>query len=125
MVTRQRSNPTRAPRKATGRKAAPRGAAAKKAAPKSAVPSTKADKTGAPKAKHKLVRDSFTIPKNEYAMLAALKERATQLARPAKKSEILRAGVALLGTLNDAAFLAAVGAVPSLKTGRPGKKNKA
>jgi hypothetical protein len=73
----------------------------------------------AAKPKHKLVRDSFTIPKNEYAVIDALKQRATQLTRPTRKSEILRAGVVLLNALGDDAFLAALNAVPSLKTGRP------
>jgi hypothetical protein len=75
--------------------------------------------------KDKLVRDSFTIPKSEYESLQGLKERATKLASPAKKSELLRAGVALLKALPDKAFLAALGAVPSLKTGRPKGAGKA
>jgi hypothetical protein len=72
-----------------------------------------------PKVKHKLVRDSFTIPKNEYAALADLKQRAARLGHPAKKSEILRAGAAALGAMPDHALLAALRAIPSLKTGRP------
>ncbi len=72
-----------------------------------------------PKPKHKLVRDSFTIPKNEYALLDDLKQRATRLTRPAKKSEILRAGIAALNAMSDKAFMTALGSVPSLKTGRP------
>ena len=72
-------------------------------------------------AKAKLVRDSFTIPKAEYAALNELKQRATRLTQPAKKSEILRAGIALLKSLSDKAFLDALAAVPNLKTGRPKK----
>ena len=75
--------------------------------------------TAAPGVKHKLVRDSFTIPKDEYLVLGGLKERATQLRRPTKKSELLRAGVAALHAMSDRAFLAALAKVPSLKTGRP------
>ena len=71
------------------------------------------------KVKHKLVRDSFTIPKSEYAVLEALKQRATNLARPTKKSELLRAGIGALNAMADKAFLAALTGVPSLKTGRP------
>ncbi len=69
--------------------------------------------------KGKLVRDSFTIPKAEYAVLDALKLRAARLMRPTKKSEVLRAGIAALQAMDDAAFLQAVNGVPSLKTGRP------
>lgn len=72
-----------------------------------------------PKQKQKLIRDSFTIPKDEYLVLDALKQRALGAGRAAKKSEILRAGLAVLDGLSDAALVAALGAVPSLKTGRP------
>jgi hypothetical protein len=75
-------------------------------------------------AKNKLVRDSFTIPKAEYAILNELKQRATSLAQPAKKSEILRAGIELLKRLSDKAFLDALSAVPNLKTGRPRKEGE-
>jgi hypothetical protein len=71
--------------------------------------------------KTKLVRDSFTIPKSEYAVIDALKERAAKAGRPAKKSEVLRAGVKALSVMGDVAFLAALGAVPAIKTGRPAK----
>ena len=72
-----------------------------------------------PKVKHKLVRDSFTIPKAEYEVLEGLKHRAVNLKRPAKKSELLRAGVAALHGMTDKAFLSALNGVTSLKTGRP------
>lgn len=71
--------------------------------------------------KTKLVRDSFTIPKAEYATLNELRQRSTRLAQPAKKSELLRAGIELLKGLSDQAFLAALATVPNLKTGRPKK----
>ena len=73
----------------------------------------------APKVKSKLVRDSFTIPKAEYQVLDLLKLRAVNLKRPTKKSELLRAGIALLHTLSDSAFLGALNKIPSLRTGRP------
>lgn len=67
----------------------------------------------------KLVRDSFTIPKPEYENLADLKRRALALGIATKKSELLRAGIAAMNGMSDRAFVAAVKAVPSLKTGRP------
>lgn len=69
--------------------------------------------------KPKLVRDSFTIPKPEYVVLDELKQRAARLTRPAKKSELLRAGIKILAALSDAAFLTALAQVPAIKTGRP------
>jgi hypothetical protein len=69
--------------------------------------------------KPKLVRDSFTIPKAEFAAIETLKNRAIALGTSVKKSELLRAGLMALQGLNDAAFKAALAAVPTLKTGRP------
>jgi len=69
--------------------------------------------------KPKLVRDSFTIPKTEYAAIDALKTRAIALGTSVKKSELLRAGLMALVGMNDTAFKAAVAAVPTLKPGRP------
>lgn len=83
--------------------------------PEPAAPAAK----GAARPKPKLVRDSFTIPKSEYSILERLKLRAANLARPTKKSELLRAGIAALHAMSDRAFLAALSGVPSLKTGRP------
>jgi hypothetical protein len=71
------------------------------------------------KLKHKLIRDSFTIPKSEYSVLEGLKTRATNLKQPAKKSELLRAGVAVLHGMTDKAFLSALAGIPSPKTGSP------
>lgn len=71
--------------------------------------------------KPKLVRDSFTFPKDEYQAIAALKQKALGLKHSTKKSEILRAGLKLLSGLSDKAFLAALSNVPALKTGRPAK----
>ncbi len=69
--------------------------------------------------KPKLVRDSFTIPKDEYAAFDLLKARAMSQGLAIKKSELLRAGLMVLCGLGDARFKAALTAVPTLKTGRP------
>ena len=71
--------------------------------------------------KAKLVRDSFAIPKAEYSVLDVLKLRAIKLARPVKKSELLRAGIKALTAMSEKAFLEALKAVPAIKTGRPKK----
>lgn len=117
--------PAAKPRTAATPKAAP---AAKPAKPPKAA---RADKPAKPKTdkgdkadkakKPKLVRDSFTIPKNEYTVLEDLKVRAGKLGRPTKKSEVLRAGLMALASMGDAAFLASVTGVPAIKTGRPAK----
>lgn len=111
-----------APKKAAPRKASPRKAASGKVTARKTV-SRKAAAPAKPVKvkKPKLVRDSYTLPKDEYAALTALKQRSIQLARPAKKSELLRAGIQVLTGLSDKALLAALKAVPSIKTGRPKK----
>jgi len=69
--------------------------------------------------KERLVRDSFTIPKSEFAVLEELKQRSAVLARPVKKSELLRAGIKLLASSSNDALLSALAKVPTIKTGRP------
>ena len=86
-----------------------------------AAPAALADAKNAKEKKHKLVRDSITVPKAEYQVLEAMKHRAAQLKVMVKKTELIRAGMKHLATLPDAVFLAAIAAVPSLKTGRPAK----
>lgn len=98
-----------------GKAAAPQAEKAKKP-----VKPVEADKQ--PKAKKpKLVRDSFTIPKDEYQVIDILKQRSAKLGQPMKKSELLRAGIKLLNRLDDTQFKQAVAAVPAIKTGRPQK----
>ena len=102
-------------KKAIVKKAGAKKPAAKPQASAKPVKAAKPEKTKKPK----LVRDSFTIPKAEYVVLDDLKQRAARLTRPAKKSELLRAGIKLLAGLSDAAFLTALEQVPAIKTGRP------
>ena len=83
-------------------------------------PAAKPAKADKPK-KPKLVRDSFTIPKTEYAVLDELKQRAAKLGAPAKKSEVLRAGIKALAAMDNVDYLTALAAVPAIKTGRPAK----
>ncbi len=120
----------KAPSKTSGsatQKPAPQAAKTKTVTSKPAKPAqpvqpTKAKQNTEQKPKKpKLVRDSFTFPKDEYQAIAGLKQKALGLKHSAKKSEILRAGLMLLNGLNDKAFLAALSKVPALKTGRPAK----
>ena len=70
----------------------------------------------------KLVRDSFTMPRDEFELIAKLTARAVDFKRPAKKSELLRAGLQVLAALPDKQLLDALEALRPLKAGRP--KNK-
>ena len=71
--------------------------------------------------KSKMERDSFTMPKDEYAQIALMKSRLLALGQPTKKSELLRAGVKLLAAMSDATLKSTLAAIPVIKTGRPNK----
>jgi hypothetical protein len=73
------------------------------------------------KAKDKLVRDSFTMPRNDFELIGLLKERALTFKRPTKKSELLRAGLQALAALNQKQLQTALDRLPLLKSGRPKK----
>ena len=91
---------------------------AKKAnAKKSAKKDTKKTKPE----KVKMERDSFTMPKDEYAQLTLLKARLTAMGQPAKKSELLRAGIKLLAAMSDNTLKTTLAKIPVIKTGRPNK----
>lgn len=98
----------------------------KKAASKPEPTVAKSTKAGKPvKAKKaKLIRDSFTMPEGEYALIASLKKRCLAAGVPAKKSEILRAAVANLAKLSDTSVVSALRRLEVIKTGRPAKGNK-
>lgn len=105
-----------APSKATTSKPATKNTAPKKAEKEKIAKPVK-EKTP----KLKMERDSFTMPKTEYAQFHVLKERLNKLGQPAKKSELLRAGIMQLTAMTDAALKATMSKVPAIKTGRPKK----
>ena len=73
----------------------------------------------------KVVRDSFTMPVEDYELIGVLKQRCIGLGFAMKKSELLRAGLAALNQLPDVSLAQVVGAVEQVKAGRPpGKKKK-
>jgi hypothetical protein len=80
---------------------------------------TKAVPAAVPAARPHLVRDSFTMPEQEYAVLGTVKQACLKAGFEVKKSELLRIGVALLGQLDMASLRAVLDSLPQLKTGRP------
>lgn len=65
--------------------------------------------------KIKLVRDSFTIPTSERLVLNDLKQRALALQMPVKKSDLIRAGIQVLATMDTTSFIAILKSLPSRK----------
>ena len=80
-----------------------------------ALPAKSASVSSAPK----VVRDTFTMPAADYALLAELKQRSLSLCLETYKSELVRAGLRLLAGLPDPEFRAAVLSVDRVKVGRP------
>jgi flagellar basal body-associated protein FliL len=131
-------------------KAAPKKAAAGKTEPKKAAPQKAASKKNpaaeskAPKAtqaaapagaekeirenkarrakKDKVVRDSFTMPKSDYAKIAELKQRCLEAGVSVKKSELLRAALVMLAAAPTRRLLAAISELDTVKTGRPARE---
>lgn len=68
--------------------------------------------------KVKLVRDSFTMPETEYAVLGQVKKDCLKAGVGIKKSELLRIGVGLLRGLDIASLKRAHATLPQLKPGR-------
>ena len=83
------------------------------------VMKTVASKTA--RVRQKPVRDSFTMPETDFALIATLKARALAARRETKKSELLRAGLHVLTALDTPALLAALGQLDPVKVGRPKK----
>jgi hypothetical protein len=90
------------------------------AAPKPAKAATSAAKDK--NKKLKVVRDSFTMPQNEYQKIALIKAQCMKAGLQVKKSEVLRAGVIALCAMSDAHLVKAMSGLDKIKTGRPNKR---
>ena len=101
----------------------PTNKVASKSATKSAVKVESKVKPVAPKVeklkKPKLVRDSFTMPEAEYAVLGDVKKACLAAGVEVKKSQLLRIGLELLKKTEMAQLKAMITALPALKAGRP------
>jgi hypothetical protein len=69
--------------------------------------------------KEKVVRDSFTMPKSDYAKIASLKVKCQKNGVHVKKSELLRAALALLDAAPEKRLIRVIKALETVKTGRP------
>ena len=86
-----------------------------------ALPSATAAAGKVVRSKEKLVRDSFTMPRADFALIHQLKERGLGFKRAIRKSELLRAGLQALAAMDDALLKALLDRLPALKAGRPRK----
>jgi hypothetical protein len=70
----------------------------------------------------KVVRDSFSMPASEHKRIKALREVLARTGCEASKSEVLRAGLALLAARDLSEVVRIVGALPRVPKGKRGKK---
>jgi hypothetical protein len=110
-----------ATKKVAAKKATAKKATAKKVAPSSKQPVSSTTAPATKTKKVKLVRDSFTMPANEYQILQDTKKASLKAGFEIKKSDLLRIGVGLLKTLSVTQLAAARAALTTLHAGRPKK----
>lgn len=113
--------PAAAPVKAAAAPAPKKPAAAPLKPIQKPVALTKAEKKAAKPKKIKQVRDSFTMPENEYAVLAQVKKSCLKAGVEIKKSDLLRIGVSLIKNLKIAELKDILNGLTPLKVGRPKK----
>jgi len=71
--------------------------------------------------KVKVIRDSFTMPQNDYAKIGELKQACHKVGLQVKKSELLRAGLHVLSKLTVEQLKKTIVQIEQIKTGRPKK----
>ena len=107
------------------KKSAPKPKVAKPAVVRKTVKKPSAPKKVEKKqAKQKVVRDSFTMPENEYRVLSEIKKKCLAGGIDVKKSELLRAGLQSLAGMSQAALKKQLSKLAEIKIGRPAKPSK-
>lgn len=90
----------------------------KKTTTKKATTKTTAKKAP-PKPKVKIIRDAFTMPEPDYALIKTIQDKALKSGLVVNKSEIIRAGLLALNSMGNSSLKQAVNKVEKVKTGRP------
>jgi hypothetical protein len=67
----------------------------------------------------RVIRDSFTIPEDDYALIPELKQRCINAGASVTKSELLRAGLRALEEMSEKELLETVKGLMKVKVGRP------
>ncbi|MBB3213147.1 hypothetical protein FHW67_002436 [Herbaspirillum sp. Sphag1AN] len=92
-----------------------------KPAAKAVAPLKAEKKTELKLKKVKQVRDSFTMPETEYAVLSQVKKNCLKVGFEIKKSDLLRIGVSLIKKLETGQLKTLLAGLTPLKVGRPKK----
>ena len=70
----------------------------------------------------KVVRDGFSMPADDYALIAELQAQCLKAGIAATKSAVLRAGLRVLHEMSRKDLAELVGSLEKVKTGRPAKQ---
>ncbi|OOZ40496.1 hypothetical protein BOW53_07555 [Solemya pervernicosa gill symbiont] len=100
------------PRPKVKPKAKPKRSSSKRAAPKRKV---------AEAAKGRVKRDLFSMPEHDYALIQQIRQRAMRMGVDSNKSEVIRAGLRNLISLDDAELEDVLSGVERMKPGRRAK----
>jgi hypothetical protein len=68
---------------------------------------------------NKVIRDSFTMPEEDYNLIAELRTRCLKAGITVSKSEAIRAGLNALSRMSDKELFAVIDRLAKVKTGRP------
>ena len=73
---------------------------------------------------HRVLRDSFTMPSSDYALIESIKQRCMKFGRGVNKSEVLRAGLQALAAMTEKQLQEIFRALSRVKPGRPTNNGK-
>jgi hypothetical protein len=74
-------------------------------------------------APEKVIRDGFTMPAGDYALLAQLQATCLEAGLAVNKSEVLRAGLHALKAMSPADLRQVLSTLEKVKAGRPAKRS--
>ncbi len=71
-----------------------------------------------------IMRDGFTMPKEDIALINQLKLRCMKIGVDVNKSELVRAGLHALNNSRDNELKAVISDLPKIRAGRPSLKKR-
>lgn len=66
----------------------------------------------------KVIRDSFTLPYDDYQLIELIKDRALKASVSVNKSEVVRAGLLALQSMSEKDLLITLNSLTKIKSGR-------
>lgn len=83
------------------------------------LPDVSEDKETLQRAKiDKVIRDSFTLPSQDYQLIEIIKKRALKATISVTKSEVIRAGLLALQSMSEADLVKVINSLTKVKSGR-------